>query len=454
MREIIESSKEKEALFLGRVKNFTKDEISSFLEKFDISLSDSLTENTAFCIESSILHPQEEELSYQVFKSHIPAFTLEEFEKFYADNINPKTLLMRLKLSNDMDRVIKLLKNGSFNDKFYLTLLDMYDWGDEGLFESDDNRDVTITFLKRFHKSEGLSDPGLHYSPNSIVILAQSLQNREALKALLKFPNFRIKVSKRGDKKVSSLREALAINPHIDSSIIDNLLKDGDPNINYFLSMNENLEPNHQMSLLKNGEREVLLQLSKNSSLIDECFFELLNSDDQEILQNLLLYQKIDKKRLNSLTKLKDFHLIGYNRFIKEEVLKELLSLNDKKLHKALATNELLDSGSLEILHDIYGYEIAKELASNINLPQRLIFDFFELNNEEIDIVLAKNSSTPQEILIEYYNRDKFELNASLCENPSTPIYILEQFQLDRSLMHILKDNKTFTNKIKNSLGY
>jgi hypothetical protein len=193
--------------------------------------------------------------------------------------------------------------------------------------------------------------------------------------------------------------------------------------------------------------------LAHNKMIDDKIFKELLESED-EVVRYLLVFQTIDKNRLNLINEKnldkELFSFIGENQNI-ETILDELLTRDDPSILCKLAANPLLNTDQLEALYN--KYEFVYPLSSNPNLSKVLIKKFYKLKDFEIDKYLAANPSTPKEILEKYFQRDDFEINLALASNESLDLYYLQQLQLDTRLMNTLSNNKTFTDNILNNLG-
>jgi DNA-directed RNA polymerase subunit F len=448
IEEVFQSAKGGAILFLGRLKNFTEDEVKIFLKQYEATFTTELDSSVVAVIESTMLTPPQEEVSYAVYKQKIPTFRLDEFERLYAEKITPDSLLMSLKLSNDQARLIRLLKNEAFEKSLYLKLFKLYDWRGEGVHESDENRDVTNTFVKRFYNPEQFMDPAMIYSPVTLMTIAAESEDSEVLDAMLTMPHYEIKVSK-SEKRPRTLKEMIAINPHSSKETLIQLSRFKNRDIDYFLVHNDTLPHTLQEQIYKRADYEIKKMLTQNANLSDRLFDTLLE-EDEEIVSYLFSFARIDKKRLEKIRNHRYFSILGNGEGI-EEVVEELLAIEDEALQYKLAENPLLKAEALERIYARYTKRVAKALSANPNTPKHLLEEFSNL--PECEEVLSANPNTPKDILIAYFERDDEKLNRALASNESMPIAYLQQFQLDPSLMHILSNNKTFTKNILNGLG-
>jgi hypothetical protein len=363
---------------------------------------------------------------------------------------------MSLKLSNDQDRLKRVLQNEAFGDEIYLKLFRLYDWQNEGLYDNNDNRDITISFVKRFYRPDGFRDPAMIYAPTTVMNIAQETDNPEVLEAILTMPNHEIKVSKKENKKPKNLKEIVALNESISQYGIKQLISRDNRDIDYFLASNSALTPEQQQILYNRATKNGKIMLAHNSNLSDILFEKLLD-DSEDIIKTLLTFQNIDDKRLETiLSKNLDLELlsfIGDNQNLKTNIIDKLLELQNRELDFKLASNSAIEQKDISKLYERYSNDIAKELAKNINLTSNMAKEFYQLNDIDIINSLASNPSTPKEILDELCQIDKKELNMLLASNPSVDIYYLQQFQLDPSLLSILANNSTYGQNVLNNLG-
>lgn len=451
IEKAFESARGKSILFLGRLKNFTEDEVKIFLKQYEAEFSDVLDENVAVVVESTMMSPPEEEISYVVYKQKIPTFRLDIFEKLYAEKITANSLLMSLKLSNDQDRIMRLLKNEAFEKSLYLKLFKLYDWQGEGVHENNENRDVTTTFVKRFYKPDSFMDPAMIYSPITLTSIIADSKDAEVLDAILTMPQYEIKVSRSEIKKPKTLKELVALNPFASKETLKQLSNFNNRNIDYFLVQNDILPEALQEKIYARASDDIMIMLSQNKNL-SENLFEKLLKEKSDVVQNLLVYQKMTKARYEKAKSSPEIEVIGENETI-EEILDELLKSDKLMLQRRLASNPAVDGDMLEKIYATYHDSVLVDLCSNPNLKAIMIEEFAKKNDKELDVLLAANPSTATEILIGYFNQEDSALNMALASNETMPLEYLQQLQLNSALMNTLANNKTFTKNILNNLG-
>ena len=446
IEEIIANNQGSTVLFLGRISNFTEEELTNFLEAQGMKYANKYTgQEIALSVLSTMMTPLEDDISYTLYDDKVPEARLEEFEAYYTKHIKPNTLMMSLKLSNDQERLKRQLKNESFSDEVYLKLFKMYDWGGDGVYDNNDNRDVTITFVKRFYNPDGFRDPAMVYSPITLSNIARDANTPEIINAMLSMPNHEIKKSRKEDMRPKNLREILALNEHISHEDIRYLLSFNNERINTFLASNSAITFKEQEHILAIANEDTKLMLTQNDSLDDKIFKKLL-LDNETIVKSLLTFQRITKERLESILKanLSDNILthLGENQSI-EEVAEDLLFIN-KSLDYKLASNIQLKSDLLEELYKRYGNELIVPLSSNPNLSKERLKEFYELNSKEVILNLASNPTTPKEILKELCEKNEYELNRALAINSSVELFYLEVFALDSELIQLMTKNETY----------
>ncbi len=356
IEDIIANNQGRTVLFLGRIANFTEEELTNFLESQGMKYANKYTgQEVVLTVLSTIMTPLEDDISYVLYNAKVPEARLEEFEVYYTKHIKPNTLMMSLKLSNDQERLKRQLKNESFSDEVYLKLFKMYDWGGDGVYDNNDNRDVTITFVKRFYNPNGFRDPAMVYSPITLSNIARDANTPEIINAMLSMPNHEIKKSRKEDIRPKNLREILALNEHISAEDIRYLLSFNNERINTFLASNSAITLKEQEYILATANEDTKLMLTQNDSLDNKIFKKLL-VDNESVVKSLLTFQIITKDRLEAILKanLTEEVLahLGENHSI-EEVLEDLLFIN-KSLDYKLAFNREVKSDLLQYLSQKY----------------------------------------------------------------------------------------------------
>ena len=453
LETLLSSSEGKSFLFLGREGIFTKEEIARFLKKDGISMTKYLVEGVVATIEHSSLNPVEEDISNDAYDAKIPSFSLEAFEKLLSDGINDDEILMGIKLSNDQDRIFRLLGNENIKEELFIKLLMMYEWHDE---EEDDRNDRdTIMYTLRRYIDIKPNEADLLYSYLTLRRLATEATNPKLLLALIAFQNFEFLI--RGKEKVT-LRETLARNAYLDKEVISKLVSLRDKKVDVALACNPSVELSLLQSLLAKESVKINEALSTNENIDNEIFNALLAKEDK-VVQLLLLSQSINAERLVLVDAqgldAKLFATIGANECLESDVIDELINRDNEELIYHLAANDILSVAQLE---NIYAKKIVSSfeyLAVNPACSVEMLEMFYDKYSESaIRIALAHNKSTPEAILRALFARDEFEIYQSMASNASVPLELLDILKVDTRLQNELAENEIFVKEYETVLDY
>ena len=453
LETLLSSSEGKKFLYLGREGIFTKDEIARFLKKDGISMTKYLEEGVVATIEHSSLNPVEEDISNDAYDEKIPSFSLEAFEKLLSDGINDDEILMGIKLSNNQDRIFRLLGNENIKEELFIKLLMMYEWHDE---EEDDRNDRdTIMYTLRRYIDIKPNEADLLYSYLTLRRLATEATNPKLLLALIAFQNFEFLI--RGKEKVT-LRETLARNAYLDKEVISKLVSLRDKKVDVALACNPSVELSLLQSLLAKESVKINEALSTNENIDNEIFNALLAKEDK-VVQLLLLSQSINAERLVLVDAqgldAKLFATIGANECLESDVIDELINRDNEELIYHLAANDILSVAQLE---NIYAKKIVSSfeyLAVNPACSVEMLEMFYDKYSESaIRIALAHNKSTPEAILRALFARDEFEIYQSMASNASVPLELLDILKVDTRLQNELAENEIFVKEYETVLDY
>ena len=451
LETLLSSSAEKKFLFLGREGIFTKDEIARFLKKYKISMTQNYEEGVVGVVEHHQLNPVEEDISNMAYEDHVPLYKLVDFEKLLSVGINDDELLMVIKLSNDQDRIFRLLSNQNIEDTLFVKLLSMYEWHEDEEDHTGD-RDV-ITYVLRRYINIKPNEEDLLYSYLTLRRLATEASDPKMLMALIRFPNFGFLV--RGKEKVT-LRETVARNENVDKEVMAKLISLRDEKVDAALSANLTVP----LSVLQNFSKKESLNIAKalaSNRNIDDDIFENLLSKDDTVIALLLWWQPINEKRLELLdaSHFEDtlFATIGANEQLSVEVVNTLVTRDDQPLLINLASNGTLPISALEFLYKREIPEIYHALAVNKTLPIEILETFYSTSSEDEKMLvsLASNASTPESILRELFEHDVLDINKGLASNEATPLELLDMLKIDTRVQNALTKNKVFIEHHQNT---
>ena len=453
LETLLTASEGKKLLFLGRETIFTKDEIARFLKKYKITMTTDYEEGIVAVVEHHQLNPVEEDISNMAYDAHIPLYKLVDFEKLLSEGINDDELLMVIKLSNDQERIFRLLGNENIKEELFVKLLAMYEWHDE---EEDDRNDRdTIMYTLRRYIDIKPNEADLLYSYLTLRRLATEATNPKLLLALIGFQNFEFLI--RGKEKVT-LRETVARNEHLDKEVTGKLVSLRELKVDVALACNGSVELSLLENLLAKNFEKINEALSTNENINDEIFNTLLGKEDK-VIQLLLLSQPINSERLalidtHSLDS-KLFATLGANECLESDVTDALISRDNEELICHLAGNETLSVVQLENIYKKGMVSSFEYLAINPAVSVEMLEMLYEKYDEPaIRIALAHNRSTPEAILRALFERDEFEIYKSMASNSSLPMELLDILKVDTRLQNELAKNEIFVKEYEIVLNY
>lgn len=426
--------------------HLSQDEIVKFLAKKGITAQFIYEdENIDLLIISSLLNPYDEEISYDLYDKGVPDIKLERFEEYYVKELKPNALLMSLKLSNDQQRLKRVLQTKAFDDQTYLKLFKLYNWRGEGVFDNNENRDVTLSFINRFFKAQGeVNHTDIAHSPATLIEIALSSDNPELLESMTKIPNLKTSARKQERWKPKNLHEFIALNPNISTITIEYFLSLQSSRFDMLLALNKALKQEHQFTIFNRAGNEPKQHLAKNPNLSLSLFKELLQ-EAESVVATLLTHQKITKEYFAVIPKKYYMHLCSNPEIA--ETKERLLGISEE-LDIALAANPIYTSSELEELFRKYKEKIAKSVTANPNTPSNILQELYEGADKTVLLNIAANPNTPATILEELYNQNSQEINRSLALNPSLKDEYLDYFKLDSQLLQIMSNNPKFLTQI------
>ncbi len=442
LEELLASSAEKSILLLGKEGRFTKEEIARFLKPYKMSLASTLQEDHVVAVvEHPRLTPVEEMVSEEAYEVGVPLYKLADFEKLLSQNIDEDALLMGVKLSNDMERVVRLLGNEHISDTLFVRLLKLYRFSQEEDNRAD--RDVIVHTLRRYIAINP-NEEDLLQSYLTLRRLATEATDEHLLEALMGFPNFSFLV--RGKEKVT-LKETIARNPHIGKESVIKLLGLRDAKVDASLAGNPavSLEVLHQLEA--KGDDAVAKALAVNPA-IDDALFATLLQRGGEVTALLLVHQPIDNHRLAIIKEVnlasKTEALLGLNESLEATVRATLLAEDEVDLLGYLAANPTISAEEAEVLWQRDEESLFAALAANKATPRWILEALYEGYDDQLEIMqgLGRNPNTPPSILHALYAKDRLEINRALATNASLPDEILDVLKLDTRLQTELAQNE------------
>jgi len=441
--DYIQRGGEGRILILGKSDYFSDEEIDRFLKQkgFEV-IRDYSGEELIGAIESRTLNMKYEMISERAYEDGIKHYPMGELEKLISQSLKINEVLMAIKLSKDMDRVVRLLQNEYIDDEMFLKLLDIYEWESREVHGSDRDRYVYWALLERFLELSIYEKDAL-YSPSTILKLIDSTDNSRLLDIFSKFPPFSYKL--RGG-------QAISMRDIISQDTIKRLLKRKERGVDIALASNRALNSDSIRYLFDKNDANIDEALAINLSIDDDIFEELFKRGSKEIRETMMQEQRLTKERVDTILRYledEDISLIGKNSHIDTQAIDRVLEIDNQELHRNLAKNSTIDSSFIERFYR--DGKFIDEIAQNPSTPIEILKELYE--NSQSMVELAKNPSTPQEILEELYQKGDFSYYEALASNPSTPMSILHQLKTDHRLWLILQYNQKFVEEANQEMG-
>ncbi|MCW8837550.1 MAG: hypothetical protein OQJ77_07710 [Thiovulaceae bacterium] len=440
----IENLKNKKILLFGKSRSFSEDELETQLKTHSIELVKEYDEDVDYIVDGAMMTPPQTIESEKLYNKKVAEFlNIELLDNILTNSINEDVLMMSLKLSNDTQRLKNFLTNPQISDEFYFKLLAMYNWGDDDFYESDDNRDISASLIRRFYKNIERNH-NVEFSKLGLMHLVLQCNDENIIETIVNLKPLR-KSFKTNDKDHGyRIVSSIATHTSTPKKVLKLLIKEANSYIKTLIAMRKDIDDELQKLLYETGEHKVLEALSCCKNLTDEIFNKFL--EDEAYSKNMAKYIKLDidkydffkdafaselaqNENINPFMQgdLLYFHLeeveenLAYNKSIYEELIPEMLKHKKDRVDFALYSNSSTPKSILEL-----GFQDKKNY-----------------------LALSLNKNTPQDILSKLYESNDVGIRTALSKNISTPVDILYQLQLDSRFERYVKENPSFGRHIQ-----
>ena len=445
--------KNKNIYFSGRGEKIDKEELTKYFIQHEAVMVDDVNEANII-IEGYMSPVYLEDKFYELSHNGIEVLTIIDIEKEFSQNLDIDNIIMAIKISKDKDRLVKLLNNRYFSDEIFVTLLKYYDWGEAGLYDNDENRDISTSIVSRFC-SLMVSNHNIQHSSIGIYYTALETINSKLLEIIFNMPYFKISDKNALKDQPLTLRDVVALNPNTPKAVMMQILKDNNYEELKFLASNESInnliinklfklnDTNITINLIKSNN----LELDKIKTILDDVILKVV------VLKNSFLSDELFDTLINS--NLEDVELIylSSNTTLNYEQIDKIFTYDIDNANINLLKNSKCSIIKIKefLQKDDLVYNIA--ISHNISLDDDIFEQLKLMNNINIDITLCYNKTTPKDILKFLYEKQKDELNEALSQNENTPINILMQLQVDARYTTNVANNETYREFSRNSLG-
>ncbi|MDO9306190.1 MAG: hypothetical protein Q7T77_12780 [Sulfuricurvum sp.] len=375
----------KSVLLLGKTRSLNGVEFETLLKLHAMNAVKSFDDTVALIIEGKMMNPLELQESTRLYESHtVPIVDIGAIEKWLCGSIEPNRLLMSLKLSRDQDRLVDFLQNPYISDELFFKLLKLYDWQGEGLFDNDENRNVTAAIIGRFYQDLERNH-NVQYAMSGLAHLVEKYGTSELITAISELSPIAKELKNSNESSLKGVLDAMALHSATSESLLRVLLKERA----YLLAHREPLAL--EQELLALDDEMIGRSLAQNRTL-SPSGADFLEQKYPELIAS---FYPLDEVRFERLTV--NAVALASNNTLTASMQERLMEMKDEAVFSALAQNTVLSLEHLETLFALNRYAV--ELASNTSLASQHLEALYQTAEPEILKALASNTSTPVEIL-------------------------------------------------------
>lgn len=375
----------KSVLLLGKTRSLNGVEFETLLKLHAMSVVKSFDDTVALIIEGKMMNPLELQESARLYESHtVPIVDIGAIEKWLCGSIEPNRLLMSLKLSRDQDRLVDFLQNPYITNELFFKLLKLYDWQGEGLFDNDENRNVTAAIIGRFYQDLERNH-NVQYAMSGLAHLVEKYGTRELITAIAELSPIAKELKNPNEPSLKGVLDAMALHRTTPESLLRLLLKERA----YLLAHREPLVLEQELLALRD---ETIAKILAHNVTLSREGADMLEQKYPELIAS---FYPLDEVRFERL--MGEAVALASNNTLTVSMQERLMEMNDEAVLSALAHNTALSLEHLEKLFALNRYAV--ELASNTSLASQHLEALYQTSQPEVLKALASNTSTPVEIL-------------------------------------------------------
>jgi len=445
--------KNKNIYFSGRGEKVSKDELIKYLIQNGAIIIDN-EKDPNIIIQGYATSSYDQDRYYLLSKDGIEIIDIESLEKEFSVNLDIDSILLAIKISKDNIRVVELLKNRYFSDEIFVKILKYYNFENQGLYDSDENRDVCTSITQRFCSLTS-SNHNIQHSPIGIYYTALETTNSKLLEIIYYMPHFSISDKNAKEDQPLSLKEVVALNPNTPKPILIDILKQNNKKQLLFLAQNSSLNKLIKNKLLELNDQDITLNLIKADNIEYENIDNILASSKykKELLKNIKLSDEIFSKLIALSLSDIDIVNLSSNSSLTTSQIDILFEKNIDNANINLLKNKMCSLAQIEKFLNLNDKIYNISIAHNTSLKDEIYKQLLCTNDFDIELTLALNSSTPKDILRDLFKKNSDEINNFLSQNIATPIDILMQLQVDNRYNSNVANNETYKEFSRNSLG-
>lgn len=440
----IQTLQNKTILLLGNSRAFSQQELQAQCDFHHIILTQTYNKNVDFIVEGSMMTPYEQLESEKLYEQNVAEFiTLELFEKLLTNAIDEDTLLMSLRLSQNTTRIESFLQNDMLSEKLFFKLLKLYEWHSESFFDTNRNRDMSATIIRRFYKNI-YTNHNVEYATSGFIHLLLQTENEQLIEAIFFLEPLQNELQQQIH---SQLLELIATHPHTPRNVLQFFITQAINSLKALVAQRVDCDVILQKYLYKTAQKEILQALSTNPILSKN----LVQEFDINYKHLIAQYRVMDDEIFNMLLNEYSSYL-AKNTTLNYEQQLILTKQQDEATYKELASNPTLDDRLIQALL-LSNYEIENLLYKNTALDASYLKDAYK--DEKNHLCIAQNKNTPSYILEKLSHSPNIEILKSVAKNENTPIEVLYQLQLNAKVQRSVKENPTFSKHVQTqNLGW
>lgn len=431
----------KKVLLFGAPRSLSRQEFERLLHSAGITQAERYDETVGAVVEGRLVNPVEQaELDRLYETRRIVPVDINTFEHALCSQLDPDRIIMSLKLSRDKERLHAFLQNPHIDDAFFLRLLGMYDWGGEGFFDTDENRDVTAALIGRFYDHIERNH-NVQYSTLGLMHLIGQNRHSELIRFIGTLPPLRRAVATR-DRQLRAILEALAVHPATEGTTLKHFIRQGDEALQALVASRPGLDAALQQEIAAKKHPGINAALAANPDLepaLADTLFETA-----ALARTGYAHIRLDAVRFER--GLTEYSVaLASNPTLTEPMQQHLFETADPSVLAVLAANRALRIA--DRLADVDDATVRRALAANAALAPTQLEALAE--TPDCAAAIAANPSAPALLLEHLFAEGDAEVLAALAANPATPIGILQQLQLDARFERAVRGNDAFGNFIK-----
>jgi len=438
--------------FTGRTNRIDLEELEKYLMQKGAVLTDCI-EKANIVIKGKYTPLTIEDELYELSKTCIDIIEIDTLEEEFSKNLDIDSILLAIKISKNQERLIKLLNNEFFSDEIFIKLLKLYDFKDEDIYDTDENRDVCTKIAERFC-SLVETNHNIQYSPIGVYYTALEAQDSKLLEVIYNMPNYSISDKNAQDDQPISLKEVVALNPNSSKTMHLQIIKNNNINELRFLALNDSISPMIQKKLYEKNIKEVNISLIKAGNFDNELIEEFLKDETlrKELLKVVDLNDELFERIYKDLDDISIIYLSS-NPSLNINMIESIFSKNIDNANINLLKNKNCSNDKIEDFFNKNDKVYNISIAHNESISKEQFEKLYALEDFDVNISLASNISSPKDILTSLSKLQDKYINETLCANISTPINVLLQYQYDGGLKPIISNNDTFREFTRKMVG-